>query len=90
MIYLGFHFENISGIVLIYMLFHKFKHRHEKHALEFGNSIFYSNHKNNVMLILRIEKKNRYMSTRHFENCSGFILITMAFHKFSRCKAIHM
>jgi hypothetical protein len=37
------------------------------------------------MLILRIEKKNLYISTRHVEKCSGFILITMAFNNFSRC-----
>jgi hypothetical protein len=42
------------------------------------------------MLLLRIERKNIYLSTRHVEDCSGFILISMAFHKFSRCNAKHM
>jgi hypothetical protein len=43
-----------------------------------------------VMLLLRIEKKDLYISTPHVEICSGFILIIMTFHKFSRCNAKHM
>jgi hypothetical protein len=42
------------------------------------------------MLILGIQKKDLYISTWQEEECSGFILITMTFHKFSRCNAINM
>jgi hypothetical protein len=42
------------------------------------------------MLILRIEKINLYLSIRHVEKCSGFILITMAFHKFNHCIETNM
>jgi hypothetical protein len=42
------------------------------------------------MLLLRIEKKNLYISTRHEEKLSCFILITMAFHTFRRFNAKHM
>jgi hypothetical protein len=42
------------------------------------------------MLLIRNEKKNRYISTREFELWSGFTLITMAFHKFSLCNTKHM
>jgi hypothetical protein len=42
------------------------------------------------MLLLGIEKKNLYISTRHEDKCSDFILITMAFHTFSRCNAKHI
>jgi hypothetical protein len=34
------HVENYSGFILINMRFHKFKHRHAKHALDFGSFIF--------------------------------------------------
>jgi hypothetical protein len=42
------------------------------------------------MLLLRIEKGNLYISTRHVEKSSGFIFITMAFHKLSRFNAKHI
>jgi hypothetical protein len=48
------------------------------------------NHKNRVMLLFKTEKKNWYISPRYVEICSGFILITMAFHKFSCCNAKYM
>jgi hypothetical protein len=42
------------------------------------------------MLSLSTENKNWYISTRDVENFSGFILITMAFDKFSRFNGISM
>jgi hypothetical protein len=39
------------------------------------------------MLLLRIEKKNLYISTRHVEKCLGFITITNQFHKFNHRNA---
>jgi hypothetical protein len=42
------------------------------------------------MLLLGIEKKNLYISTRPEEKSLGFLLITMAIHKFSRCNAEHI
>jgi hypothetical protein len=42
------------------------------------------------MLLLRIEKKNLYITTRHEEKFSCFILITMALHKFRRFNAKRM
>jgi hypothetical protein len=42
------------------------------------------------MLLLRIEKKNLYISTWHVEMFSGFITITIQFNKFSRCNAKHI
>jgi hypothetical protein len=42
------------------------------------------------MLLLRIEMKNLYISTRHEEKSTVFILITMAFQNFSRLNAIHI
>jgi hypothetical protein len=36
----AYHVPNCSGFIIINMGFHNFKHRHEKHALDFGNSIF--------------------------------------------------
>jgi hypothetical protein len=35
-----FQVENSSGLILINMAFHKFKHRHAKYALDFVNSFF--------------------------------------------------
>jgi hypothetical protein len=35
-----YHVQNCSDFILINMEFHKFKHRHAKHALDFGISIF--------------------------------------------------
>jgi hypothetical protein len=49
--------------------------------------IFIQNHKNKVTLLLSTQKKFIYICTVHVELCWGFILITMAFHKFSRCIA---
>jgi hypothetical protein len=43
-----------------------------------------------VMLLSGTEKEDLYISTRHKEKCSGFILITMSFHNFSRCNAKHI
>jgi hypothetical protein len=42
------------------------------------------------MLLIRIEKKRLYISTRQVEICSGFTLITTAIHNFSLCNAKHM
>jgi hypothetical protein len=42
------------------------------------------------MLLIRIENKRFYISTRQVEICSGFSIINMAFNKFSLCKAKHM
>jgi hypothetical protein len=39
------------------------------------------------MLLLGIEKKNLYISTRQVEKCSGFITITKQYRKFSHCNA---
>jgi hypothetical protein len=77
------HVKNSSGFLLIYMGFYNklMEHRHGKLALFFGDSFFYTqNHKNKVMLILRIERKNLYISTCQVEICSDFIKITNQFH----------
>jgi hypothetical protein len=42
------------------------------------------------MLLLGIIKKELYITTRKEQKCSGFILITMAFHNFSRCNVEHI
>jgi hypothetical protein len=42
------------------------------------------------MFSLRNEKIYWYVATRDVENFSGFLLITMAFDKFSRFNGIHM
>jgi hypothetical protein len=52
------HVEKRKGFILFNMGFQKFKHRHEKHALNFGNNNFLiQNPKNKVILLIRIEKK---------------------------------
>jgi hypothetical protein len=42
------------------------------------------------MLLLGIQKKNFYISTRHEEKFSGFILSNIALHNFIRCNAKHI
>jgi hypothetical protein len=51
----------------INMVLHTFKHRHAKHVFEFGDSTFIF--KITRILLLRNEKKNIYLSTRHVEIC---------------------
>jgi hypothetical protein len=41
------------------------------------------------MLLLSIQKKNIYISTRHVEKSTGFILVNMGFHKFEHRHAKH-
>jgi hypothetical protein len=40
LLYMDLSHRKKSGFILVNMGFHKFKHRHAKHALEFGKSIF--------------------------------------------------
>jgi hypothetical protein len=40
-------------------------------------------YKNELMLFLKIEEKYCYILNCDVENCSGFMLINMGFHKFN-------
>jgi hypothetical protein len=67
------HFENSWVFILINMGFQKSCKTFD------GIREFYfqiQNHKNKVMLLLRIEKKNIHIMTRFVEECSGFITLT--------------
>jgi hypothetical protein len=86
------HIEICSGFVLVKMGYHKFNHHHAKHARE--NEYLISRYKirKKFILLLRIQKKTSYIHilTRHVEKFSGFIKITIQFHKISNCNAKHV
>jgi hypothetical protein len=53
------------------------------------NRVYIHTHKNKFMLFLKIEEKFCYILTCHAENCSGFILVNMGFHKIKHRHAKH-
>jgi hypothetical protein len=86
-----FHVQNCFFIILINMGYHKFNHHHAKHALENEYVNFRFKITKKIHIIIKNSKENfiyTYIDTEH-RKLSGFITITIQFHKISHCNAEH-